>query len=196
VPEKTTAVLPYTIVACALHWLSAVLIICSFALAFYMVDLPVSPGKVKLFSWHKWLGITVLGVVSLRLLWRLCYPPPRQDPRVPAWQQRIANGLFLVFYILLFTIPITGWVYSSAAGYPVVYLGIKSLRLPDLVGKDRELAALLKQIHGVANWTLLGLVIVHAGAALKHHFYDRDGVLHRMLPILSTLEAKKVQGRL
>ena len=85
---------------------------------------------------------------------------------------------------MLFAIPVSGWLYSSASGYPVVYLGIKALQLPDLVHKSKELAQVLKLLHAWLNYILAGLVLVHAAAALKHHFVDRDDVLRRMLPFV------------
>ena len=88
-----------------------------------------------------------------------------------------------MLYALMLAIPLSGWIYSSASGVQVVYLGF--VPLPDLVPKDKALAAVLKSIHFTLNFTLLALVIVHTGAALKHHLVDRDGVLLRMLPFLA-----------
>lgn len=175
----------YNSLAIALHWLCAFLILVAFALGLYMVDLGVSPFKVKCFNWHKWLGVTILSAATLRALWRLSCLAPDPVPSLPRWQLQTANLMFFSLYFLLIAIPLTGWVYSSAAGYPVVYLGIKALRLPDLVGRSPELAMLLKRTHKIANWILLGLVSIHVAAALKHHYWDRDTVLARMLPTLS-----------
>ncbi len=99
---------------------------------------------------------------------------------MPAWQRRMAAATHVLLYVLIIIIPLTGWLYSSAAGVPTVYLGI--VQLPDLVAKDKALATQLKLVHVTLNYTMLTLVIMHAAAALKHHFVDRDDVLRRMLP--------------
>jgi cytochrome b561 len=84
--------------------------------------------------------------------------------------------------VLFFAAPLSGWLFSSAAGFPTVYFGV--LQLPDLVGKNPELADVLKVIHRVANYALAALVVLHVVAAVKHHLVDRDEVLARMLPFL------------
>jgi len=85
-------------------------------------------------------------------------------------------------YILMFAIPLSGWLMSSALGFPVVLFGV--LPLPDLIGKDKELGETLKGVHESLNYALLLLVVAHVGGALKHHLIDRDGTLVRMLPFL------------
>jgi cytochrome b561 len=172
----------YTGPAIALHWLIALMIVGGFAVGLYMTDLKLSPEKLKLYSWHKWSGITVLSLALVRLGWRWRHPAPPPLPGQPAWQLRAARYTHLLLYGLILAIPLSGWLYSSASGYPVVYLGIKALQLPDLVDKDKALATALKQIHEILNWMLALLVSVHVGAALKHHFVDRDSTLRRMLP--------------
>ena len=170
----------YTNTAITLHWLVFALIACGFSLAVYMVGLPLSPQKLKYFSWHKWIGVTVFLLAIARLAWRLRRPAPALPPSMPPLQQRAAVATHVLLYVLIIVIPLTGWLYSSATGVPTVYLGL--VQLPDLVGKDRPLAELLKLIHVCLNYTLLTLVIVHTAAALKHHFIDRDDVLARILP--------------
>lgn len=180
----TTTAPRYTGTAIALHWLLAVLIIGNFTLGLVMVDIPgVSLTKLKLINWHKWAGVTIFGVVTLRLLWRLRHPAPPLPASMPRWQAVAAEGMHYLLYALMFAIPLSGYFYSMAAGYPVVYFG--KFPLPVLIGKNKELAGLLKDVHYVLNTGLCVLVIAHFGAALKHHFFDRDGVLQRMLPRFS-----------
>lgn len=175
----------YTTTAIALHWLIALLIVGGFVVGLYMTGLKLSPEKLKLYSWHKWSGMTVLALAAGRLAWRARHPPPAPLPGQPRWQLRAAHAAHLALYGLIVAVPMSGWLYSSASGYPVVYFGIKALQLPDLVGKNKELAALLKNVHECLNWTMAALVTVHAAAAVKHQLVDRDGTLGRMLPWLT-----------
>ncbi len=167
-------------VAIVLHWLVAAAILATFPLGLYMADLPLSPRKLTLVSYHKWIGVTVFGLMGLRLAWRLTHRPPPLLPETPAWQRHAARFVHWTLYALLLAIPLSGWLYSSAVGVPTVYLGL--WQLPDLVGKDKALAEALKLTHKSLNFVMLGLVVVHVAAAIKHHFVDRDGLLARMRP--------------
>jgi len=175
----------YHPVAIALHWLLAAAITVSFGVGLYMADLPVSPQRLKLFNWHKWAGITILTLSALRLLWRLTHRPPADLP-MPGWQRSAAHATHQALYLLFFLVPLVGWAYSSAAGFPVVVYGV--LPLPDFVPADKALAEAIKPWHGRLAWLLATLVLMHVGAALKHHFVDRDRLLARMWP----LRARKV----
>ncbi|TXF12398.1 cytochrome b [Pelomicrobium methylotrophicum] len=170
----------YGTVAQTLHWATFLLLLGSFGLGLWMVELSLSPQKLKLISYHKWIGVTVFLLALVRLAWRLYSPPPPLPASVPAWQQRAASAVHGLIYGLLLAVPVTGWLGSSAKGIPTVYLGL--IRLPDLIGKDPELAEQLFRLHWVLNKTLLVAVSVHVAAALKHHLVDRDEVLARMLP--------------
>ncbi len=167
----------YSPVAVVLHWLLALAIIGAFSLGLYMAELPFSMTRLKLFNWHKWAGVTILALSALRLLWRLTHRPPADIP-MPAWQARAAHATHGLFYLLFFAVPLVGWAYSSAAGFPVVWFGV--LPLPDFVAKDKALADTLKELHELGAWALAVLVLVHVAAALKHQFIDRDGLLARM----------------
>ena len=175
--EKPTR---YGYIAMLLHWLMAVLIITAFALGVLMVDIPgLTPTKLRYFSWHKWLGVTVLSLAALRLLWRLWRGAPLAVP-MPRWQQRASAIGHATLYLLMFAVPLSGYFYSLAAGVPVVYLGLWPL--PVLMEADPVLKPLLKQLHLALVYTLLVMVVVHVLAAIKHQFIDRDGLLKRMLP--------------
>jgi cytochrome b561 len=171
----------YTLPAIALHWLIALLVIAAFALGLTMVDIPgLTPTKLKYYSWHKWMGVTVLALAVARVLWRLTHAAPAYPASMSAWQARAAHGLHGLLYLLIFAVPLSGYFYSLAAGVPVVYLGL--LPLPVLLDPNPELKPVLKQVHYWLNMTLLALVVLHVAAALKHQCIDRDGVLKRMLP--------------
>ena len=165
--------------AIALHWLTAVLIVANLALGLSMVPLPIIPRKLQWYAWHKWIGITVFLLTCVRLGWRWVRPAP-PPVAMPDWQRRAAEVVQVLLYALLLVIPVSGWLYSSATGVQVVYLGL--VPLPDLVPTDKALAGVLKGAHVALNFTLFALVFVHTAAALKHHFVDRDAVLTRMLP--------------
>ena len=167
----------YTRLAVALHWLLALMILGSFSMGVYMSDLPVSPNRLKLYSWHKWAGVTILALSALRLLWRLAHRPPPDVP-MPAWQAKAAHLTHGLLYALFFAVPLVGWAYSSSAGFPVVWLGV--LPLPDFVPVDKPLAEILKAAHGNLAWALAGLVLLHVAGAVKHQFIDRDGLINRM----------------
>jgi len=172
----------YTATAIALHWLVAALIVGAFTIGLIAVELAVSPQKLKLYSWHKWIGVSIALLALVRIGWRLWHPAPALPSGMRRWEQHVATGTHVLLYVLLLAIPVTGWLMSSASGFPVVYFGV--LPLPDLVAKDKALADTLKLVHYALNKTLLVLVVLHVAAALKHHVLDRDDVLTRMLPFL------------
>lgn len=167
-------------VSIAFHWLLALMILGSFSLGLYMVDLPFSPSRLKLYNWHKWAGVTILALSAGRLLWRLTHRPPALPGSMPPWQRAASHVSHVAMYVFFFAVPLTGWAYSSAAGFPIVWFGV--IPLPDFVPKDRELAEMLKPFHWISAYALATVVVVHIAAALKHHFVDRDDVLKRMLP--------------
>jgi len=180
----STAFERYTPAAIALHWIAAVLILTNLALGLYMTGLALSPQKLRYFSWHKWIGVTVLLLSAARLLWRLGHAAPPLPGSMKPWEARLARGGHALLYILFFAAPLTGWLFSSAAGIQTVYLGI--IPIPDLLGKDKHVADVLKATHHWINYTMAAVIVLHAAAALKHHFVDRDDVLARMLPLRRT----------
>jgi cytochrome b561 len=169
----------YSLPSITLHWLLAVLIVVSFCVGLYMADLPFSPMRIKLFNWHKWAGTVILGLAALRLVWRLFSKPPAALP-APAWQQQAAHATHFLLYLLLFAVPLVGWAYTSATGFPVVLFGV--LRLPDFVPVDKALADAIKPWHERLAWAMAVLVLMHMAAALKHHFVNRDATMARMWP--------------
>jgi cytochrome b561 len=173
-----TAVLRYSTPAIVLHWLVAALIFAGFPLGLYMADLPLSPEKLRLFSYHKWIGITVLLLALIRLAWRLTHRPPPLPAGIVDWQRRASAVVHGLLYLLILVVPVSGWLMSSAKGMQTVWFGV--LPLPDLIGKDRELGKLLTDVHQTLNFTMLALVVVHVGAALQHHFIERLPFLQRM----------------
>ena len=170
--------LRYSPPAIVLHWLLALLIFVTFPLGVYMHELPLSPDKLKLYSYHKWIGITILLLASLRVMWRVTHTPPPLPDDMARWQRRASQVVHGLLYVLILAIPLSGWLMSSAKGFQTVWFGV--LPLPDLIGKDKALGDLLAGVHQALNFTLLALVILHVGAALKHHFMERRPFMQRM----------------
>ena len=185
VPNKCgTASQRYHGFAIAMHWLLAVALVAIFAVGLYMTDLPFSPQRLKLHNWHKWGGVTILLLSIVRLSWRLSHRPPALPQAMtlamPGWQMLAYHVTHVLMYALFFIVPLVGWAYSSAVGFPIVLFGV--VPLPDFVPVDKALAELNKPWHEISAFALAGLVFLHVAAALKHHWVDRDGLLERMLP--------------
>jgi cytochrome b561 len=178
----TSSVTPYHPLARALHWALALLIVGNFALGIYMADLPFSPARLQYYSWHKWAGVLVLAFSAVRLLTRILKSPPALPPAIeaamPGWQKLAHHATHIGLYALFFAVPLSGWAFSSAAGFPVVLFGV--LPLPDFVPVSEGLADVLKEAHKIAALSMAGLVLLHVAGALKHHFVDRDGLMTRM----------------
>jgi cytochrome b561 len=174
----------YSHVAIFLHWLIALGIFCAIPLGLYMADLQLSPTKLQLFAYHKWLGIGILTLVVVRLLWRITHRPPALPASMSSGQQRLAHGIAHGMYLLMFLVPLTGWLMSSAFGKPVVLFGMPQLQLPDLIGPNEQVGKFFKEAHEVCNYIFCTLISLHILASLKHHFMEHDGILARMLPFL------------
>ena len=172
----------YTKTAIFLHWLVGLGIIGTLAMGLYMEGLPLSPSKLQLYSWHKWAGMSLLVLAIVRLAWRLSHPAPDLPETMGPISRLAAHAGHWVLYVLMIAIPLSGWLMSSAQGFPVVWFGV--LPLPDLVAKNAELGAVLKGAHVLLNYTLIAVLIGHIGTALQHHFIKKDNVLIRMLPLI------------
>lgn len=167
-------------VAKTFHWLMALLILGLGVVGLVMTDLPNSPQKLKIYALHKSVGLTVLALALLRLAWRLLDRRPRDVP-MPRWQALAAHGAHLALYVLMLALPLSGWLFNSAAGFPLQWFG--QFNLPSLTGgRDEALKAIAHEAHELGWWLLVAVLLAHAGGALKHHLLDRDATLRRMLP--------------
>lgn len=162
------------------HWLIALLIIAAFTLGSVMADMRISPTKLQYFSWHKWMGVTILALVALRLITRLLKGAPAYPDTMKPWEKQVANGTHVTLYLLMFAVPLSGYFYTSAAGYPVVYLGL--FELPTIIGPNPELKPILKELHEILTTVILVVVGLHVAAALKHRFINKDKIFQHMLP--------------
>jgi cytochrome b561 len=173
----------YGFVAITLHWTMAALLIALLMLGLYMVSLPdagFDVRKINLILIHKQLGILALALAAARMAWRISNPLPALVSTIPDWQKFVARFVHLLFYALMFALPITGWLMSSAAGIPVSFFGLFSL--PDYLSYDDYLFKSFIAIHKWLAYGLIFLVLLHAGAALGHHFVLKDETLKKMLP--------------
>jgi len=167
-------------IAQTFHWVIVALIIVQVTLAEMADDLPNGVRKLTLLARHKSVGLTILGLVILRLAWRWLNEHPPLPQTLKRYEQALARFTHVALYVLLFLVPLTGWMFSSARGFPVSWFGF--FQLPDLVPKSRPLYDTLMMVHHTLAWTLVGVAVLHAAAALKHHFWHKDDVLRRMLP--------------
>jgi cytochrome b561 len=168
----------YHPVAKTLHWLMSILIIGLLALGLYMHELPLSPQKLELYSWHKWFGVTVFMLVWLRLAWRIVHPAPPPSAALSPVLKNTARAAHGVLYVLMVLIPVSGWLMSSAKGFQTVWFGV--LPIPDLLSRDKELGDLLQEVHEGLNVALMLTLSGHGAAALWHHFVLKDDTLKRM----------------
>jgi cytochrome b561/polyisoprenoid-binding protein YceI len=163
-----------------LHWLIVALIAVQAALGLTGRLLPLGVEKLALLARHKSIGITILGLAALRLLWRWLNPTPPLPSNLKPHERFLARFTHAALYVLLFAIPITGWIMSSARGFPVSWFSL--YQLPDLVPKSETLYDVMVTTHAALAIALALTVALHIAGALKHHFMLKDDTLRRMLP--------------
>lgn len=162
------------------HWLIALLIFANLALGWYAHGLPNTPWKFELFTWHKSVGLSVLALAAMRLAWRWTQPRPTLPAHMPGWQRHAAGLSHGALYGLMLAVPISGWLLTSYAGVPVRFAGLFSV--PALAQANDALREAAHGWHFALAWSLLGLALLHVGAALYHALILRDRVLRSMLP--------------
>jgi cytochrome b561 len=170
----------YTGTAKALHWTIVVLLIAQFIFAWSMPHIGRDTPVTTIISLHFTFGVIILAVAIVRLAWRATHGEPAPLDGILPWQVQSARVVHWLLYLLLFVIPLLGWINASYRGMPIVMFG---LELPTLVAKRAPGWGWTGDVHGLlANYALLALVALHVTAALYHYFVRRDGVLQRMLP--------------
>ena len=173
----------YSPVAIVFHWTMAALVIFQLFWGWWMGRLPVGGDKVAAHDLHYLVGVLMLVLAMGRGLWRALAPGPINDADKPGWESAAAHVTHYVFYTCLFGLPLTGWAMISATA------------------REQELTMVARwRVEALAEWmhwglvlTLLALIPIHVGAALKHHFIDRDDVLHGMLPVVPQLPRKRTR---
>ena len=162
------------------HWVITLVLLGQIPLAWYMIDLPMSPDKFATYALHKSIGITLFTLAVARVIWALLSQRPALPTAMARWQAYASKGVEFFLYLLVILMPMTGWLMSSAANTPVSVWGL--FTLPDLVEPSEQLMETLKTGHESQSIALMTLAGVHILAALKHHFIDKDNVLLSMLP--------------
>lgn len=169
----------YGSVQILLHWTMALIIIGLLIVGIYMVNLPVGLQKIKLYGIHKELGILILVMAFLRVAWRLSHLVPELPLHMPGWQKFLAKTTHLFLYVWMFAMPLTGWMSSSAYGFPVSFFGL--FILPDLVSPHEDLAKVLTEIHHLLGFSFIALIGLHTSAAFYHLIIYKDNIFNRML---------------
>jgi len=163
-----------------LHWMVAGLVFMQIALGWAAVSWRLSPMKLDLFVWHKSTGMLILLLMLVRLAWRSVNVTPALPAGMRPLERRAARASHLLFYLLLFLMPLTGWIVNSAENIP--FRIFWQIPLPALVAPDEATALAAARVHLALFVALSLLLAVHIGAALRHHFLKRNDVLVRMLP--------------
>jgi len=163
----------------AFHWTVAALVACQFVTALLLPHIKVDTPVDNIINLHFNLGLAIVVVMAARLAHRWRHPVQVAPGEGRPWERALANAVHRLFYAILLIGPFLGWAAASAHSVPVRLLGV--LTLPALAPRKAQWGFLAGDVHGYAMWTLLGLVGLHAAAALYHHFVRHDSVLRRML---------------
>ena len=163
-----------------LHWLVVLLIVNQWVIAERADSLPIGIAKLQALAWHKSFGITILMLAVVRLAWRWMNPVPDLSADTRPWERVLAKLSHFLLYALIFAMPLSGWLMSSAKNFPVSWFRL--FQLPDLVAPDERTYQLMRDLHHLLFDLLVVVAAVHVAGALKHHFIDRNDVLKRMLP--------------
>ena len=178
---SSTAKGAYNGTARSLHWLILALLIAQYIFAWTMPHIGRTVPVSTLIDLHVWFGVAILFVAVIRLLWRVTHREPEPEDGLPPWQMASAHVVHWLLYVLLFVVPILGWINASWRGMTVSFFGL--FDLPKLLATRATGWGFTGDLHGLlANYVMLALVGIHVAAALYHHFIRRDRVLQRMLP--------------
>jgi cytochrome b561 len=170
----------YGVVAQALHWLTVAMVTAQFVLIDAAEGTPLETKNLKMLGYHKSVGETVFVLSIVRLIWRATHPPPALPLSIPKLQRTLAHLTHGAFYCLLFAIPMSGLLISFASGKNIDWFG--HFTIPSFVAPSKIATKIFAQMHASLAAVLFFTVLVHIAAALKHHLWDKDQVLNRMLP--------------
>ncbi len=168
----------YGVVAKGFHWLLFLMLAFSVVVGNFLAAMPKGTEKLEAAGMHKSFGAILLMLIMARLIWRLINVTPKDPEDTPAIQNFLAHAMHWVLYGFMFAQPLSGILMSQSAGVPVSFFGL--FEFPIFLSKDPSLAEFFRAAHGVI-WILLVLAVIgHIGAALYHHFIQKDDVLKKM----------------
>jgi cytochrome b561 len=181
-------VLRYSNTAVTIHWVTVVLVLAQAYFGFTFALSEPGSSRDAIFIWHKTTGVVILLLTLARLAYRLKNPPPPFPPELPAWERFAAVWNHRLFYLLLIAMPIVGFIAVSgyASGPTTPLLG--GIEVPVIPGISKETGDLAGEVHELAAFLLVFLILVHIGAALKHQFVDHWRGSARMPPFTSNGE--------
>ena len=169
----------FGIVAIALHWFIAIAMLASLALAWYLEDLD-GEEKIYWLALHKSVGMVIFVAAIARLIWRVRHPAPAYGFAMPRWQQLAAHATHILLYVMLFSLPITGYIAETARGRDTAFFGL--FPIPALVPLNRKLSYYALTVHDWSQYAVYALILLHVGAALYHQLILKDGIIERMWP--------------
>lgn len=169
----------YGIVSKSFHWIMAILIIGQLTLGIYMTDMPKGDLKKEFYGLHKGVGILILLLVIARILWHFKNIRPSLPIDIQGWEKKASDFFHGLLYALMFFLPLTGWLMSSAGGYPVSFFGL--FTLPNLISPNKMLGNFFGDAHTYLGYTFIAVIILHVLAALHHHFIRKNNVFRKML---------------
>lgn len=167
----------YGLIAKIFHWSIAFLILGLLPVGLFMGGMENSPLKFEIFAMHKSFGLLVFFLGIGRIVWRFVSPPPEHLETHKRWEQVLASAAHGWLYVCIIGMPLSGWLMSSAAEFPIPFFGIQ---MPSLAGKNEGMAELYGEVHEILAYTLLFVLGLHIAGALKHHVIDKDETLGRM----------------
>jgi cytochrome b561 len=180
----------YSKTAIAFHWVLAVLIIFQAVSAFFMSqDFFDRAFVFQMYQFHKSLGLTILVLSLARLFWRLAHKPPAYQTPLVRWEKIVSKTVHILFYVLMVGVPLAGWAMVSAStwGVPTIWFGLfewPHLPILSTLENKKPVEEFFYETHEILAYAMMGLIGLHIGAALKHHFVQKDEVLIRMIPFL------------
>lgn len=162
------------------HWTMAILILGMLCLGIWMVGLPISMQKLQVYFWHKSFGVLILFLASARLLWKLTNPRPLLPAATKQWEVYAVHIGHTLLYMMMFLMPLSGWMMTSTAGFEVSFFTL--FNLPAVLNSNKALFDIFRTMHELGAYAFILLIVGHISAALLHHFYFKDTILRRMLP--------------
>ncbi len=169
----------FGLVSKLLHWLIALGIIGLIALGWWMVGLSYyDPWYNASLELHKDFGMVVLLLVFAKFCWQVANRPPGPGAGLKPWERKASHAMHWVLYVLMLAVPVTGYMITTAAGQGVSVFGL--FEVPAILPQSETARELATDIHYYFSYGAIALILGHAGAALKHHFVDKDDTLIRM----------------